>query len=125
MFSARLDKVRAEEAVTSSITPIEKSRIEHEALHVAATKGGLITIRGREMQAKTSVEDPRRSPAVEGLLWQISEQVTRQAQVAYYRDQGLAKHDIIKAVWHTEEGPSYEQACAAYDVMVGSLRKKG
>ena len=76
------------------------------------------------MQAKSSLDDPRRSAVVEGLLWQISEQVTRQAQVAYYRDQGLSKHDTIKAIWHVEEGPAYEQACGEYEVIVGSLMVK-
>jgi hypothetical protein len=125
MFSTSWEKARAEETVSSPLTPVEKNRIEHEALHIAATKGGLITIRGREMQAKTSFDESRRSAVVEGLLWQISEQVTRKAQVACYRDQGLSKHDIIKAMWHVEEGPLYEQACAEYEEIVSSFRRKG
>ena len=124
MFNRLLDRAKTEAAASSILTPVEKSRIEHEALHVAATKGGLISIRGREMQAKSSLVEPRRSAVVEGLLWQISEQVTPQAQVAYYRDQGLSKHDTIKAIWHVEEGPAYEQACGEYEVIVGSLRGK-
>ena len=124
MFNTSWEKARPVETTSSPLTSMEKSRIEHEALHAAAMKGGLITIRGREMQAKTSFDESRRSAVVEGLLWQISEQVTRQAQVTCYRDQGLSKHDIIKAVWHVEEGPLYEQACAAYDEIVSSLRRK-
>jgi len=109
-----------EEVTRSPITPIEKSRIEHLAVHAAATKGGIITIRGWEMQSKTIVEEPRRSAAVEGLLWQISEEVTRRAQVLNYRERGLTKHEIIKAVWKVEEGPMYEAACAEYKTIVGS-----
>jgi hypothetical protein len=90
MSNTPWEKARPQEAVPSPLTGMEKSRIEHEALHAAATKGGLITIRGREMQAKTSFDESRRSAVVEGLLWQISEQVTRRAQVASYRDQGLS-----------------------------------
>lgn len=125
MFSKSWEKARPEEAVPSPLTSMEKSRIEHEALHAAATKGGLITIRGREMQAKTSFDESRRSAVVEGLLWQISEQVTRRAQVTCYRDQGLSKHAIVKAVWHVEEGPLYEQACGEYEEIVSYLRRKG
>ena len=125
MFSTLWEKARLEEAVPSPLTHMEKSRIEHEALHAAATKGGLITIRGREMQAKTSFDESKRSAVVEGLLWQISEQVTRRAQITCYRDQGLSKHDIVKAVWHVEEGPLYEQACGEYEEIVSSLRRKG
>ncbi len=125
MFNTSWDKAKPEETAASPLTGMEKSRIEHEALHIAATKGGLITIRGREMQAKTSFDETRRSAVVEGLLWQISEQVTHKAQIAYYLDQGLSKHDIIKAVWHVEEGPLYEQACVTYEELVSSLRRKG
>jgi hypothetical protein len=92
------------EAPRSSLTPIEKSRIEHQAVHAAAIKGGTITIRGRQMQ--------------------VSEQVTRRAQVLNYRERGLTKHEIIQAVWKVEEGPLYQQACAAYEAIVGSPREK-
>lgn len=112
------------EATRSPLTPIEKSRIEHQAVHAAAIKGGTITIRGREMQAKTSVEEPRRGMAVEGLLWQVSEQVTRRVQVLNYRERGLSKQEIIKAIWKVEEGPLYQEACAAYEAIVGSPREK-
>jgi len=113
-----------EEATRSPFTPIEESRIEHAAVHAAATRGGIITIRGWEMQPKTSVEEPRRSAMLEGLLWQISEEMTRRAQVLSYRERGLTKREIIRAVWKVEEGPSYESACAAYEEIVGSQRKK-
>src|SRR5438067_11588720 len=112
MFTTPWDKARPEEAASRPLTSVEKNRIEHEALHAAATKGGLITIRGREMQAKTSFDESRRSAVVEGLLWQISEQVTRRAQVACYRDQGLSKHDIIKATWHVERSSWKSNAMA-------------
>lgn len=112
------------EANRSPLTPIEKSRIEHQAVHAAAIKGGNITIRGQQMQAKTSVEETHRGMAVEGLLWQVSEQVTRRAQVLNYRERGLTKQEIIKAVWKVEEGPLYQEACAAYEAIVGSPRKK-
>jgi hypothetical protein len=124
MFSTFLDAIKTEETTVNPLTCVEKSRIKHEALHVAAVKGGPITIRGREMQAKSSLDEPKRSAAVEGLLWQISEQMTRRAQVIYYRDQGFSRPDIIKAVWKVEEGPDYEEACAQYELIVGSLRKK-
>lgn len=106
-----------------ALTFIEKGKAQQEALHVAATKGGLITIRGREMQAKGSSQDLQRSPAMEGLLWQISEYVTHRAQVTAYRRQGLTKHEIIKAVWKVEEGLLYEEACAQYQEMVNSLER--
>jgi hypothetical protein len=125
MVSTSSDTVRTEGVGESPITPMEKSRIEQEALHIAATRGGLISIRGREMQAKSSLEEPKRSFVAEGLLRQISEQVTRQAQVTSYREQGLTKQEIIKAMWHVEEGPLYEQACVEYEEIVGSLRRKG
>jgi hypothetical protein len=112
------------EAARSLFTPIEGSRIEHAAVHAAATRVGIITIRGWAMQPKTSVEEPRRSAMVEGLLWQISEEMTRRAQVMSYRERGLTKREIIRAVWKVEEGPLYESACAAYEEIVGSQRKK-
>jgi hypothetical protein len=112
------------EATRSPLTPMEKSRIEHQALHAAATKGGIITIRGWEMQPKASVEEPRRAVMVEGLLWQISQEVTRRAQVLVYRGRGFTKHEIIRAVWKVEEGPLYEGACAQYEEIVGSQRKR-
>lgn len=114
----------AEGATRGSFTPIEKSRIEHQAVQAAAIKGGTITIRGREMQPKTFVEEPRRSAMVEGLLWQISQEATRRAQVLNYRAQGLTKHEIIKAVWKVEEGPSYQEACAAYEEIESSQRRR-
>jgi hypothetical protein len=112
------------EAARSPFTPIEESRIKHLAVQAAATRGGIITIRGWEMQPKTSAEEPRRSAMVEGLLWQISEEVTRRAQVLSYHERGLTKREIIRAVWKVEEGPSYESACAAYEEIVGSQGKK-
>jgi len=116
--------VTTEEATRSPLTSIEKSRIEHQALHAAAIKGGIIAIRGREIQPKTSSEEPRRSVMVEGLLLQISEEMTRRAQVASYRQQGLTKQEIIKAVWKVEEGPLYEAACAAYEDIVDAQKSK-
>ncbi len=112
------------EATRSPFTPIEESRIEHAAVLAAATKGGIVTIRGWEVQPKTSVEEPRRSAMVEGLLWQISEEITRRAQVLNYRERGLTKREIIRAVWKVEEGPLYESACAAYEEIVGSQRER-
>ena len=123
MFST-FHRGRTEEGIPSPLTPIERSRVEHEALHAAATKGGLISLRGKEMQAKTSLEEPGRSFVVEGMLKQVSEQATRQAEVIHYYDQGLSKHDTIKAVWKVEERPLYEQAGYEYEQIVSSQKKK-
>ena len=107
-----------------SLTPIDASRIKHEAEHAAAARGGVISLRGREIQPKASAEELQKSPIVEGLLRQISEEVTRRAQVLQYLEQGLTKHQIIKMVWGVEEGSLYEEACAEYDEIVGSRMKK-
>jgi hypothetical protein len=107
----------------ASLTSFEKSSIEHEAVHAAATKGGAIQIRGREIQSKGLGEGPGRTQMVEGLLWQISEQMTRRAQVLNYRKKGLTKAQIIRAVWKVEQGPPYEAASAQYEEIVGSLKK--
>src|SRR5579859_7499606 len=100
MLRTSSDTARMSEATESHLTSIEKKRIKHEALHVAATRGGLITFHGKEVQAKSSLEDARPSFAAEGLLRQVSEGVTRQAQLTYYRDQGLTRSEIIKTIWH-------------------------
>lgn len=105
-----------------SLTSLEKSSIEHEALHAAATRGGAIAIRGREMQSRGLDEGSGRTQMVEGLLWQISEQMTRRAQVLEYRQQGLTKAQIIRAVWKVEPGALYDAASAQYEEIVGSLK---
>jgi hypothetical protein len=124
MFETLHTENQVHEREPLPLTSIEKGKIEHEAVHAAAIKGGAITIHGREMQPKTAVEEPRRSQIVEGLLREISEEVTRRAQVLGYRERGFTKHEIIKAVWKVEEGPFYEEACAKYDEIVGSLVKR-
>lgn len=107
-----------------SLTPIDASRIKHEAVHAAAARGGAISLRGREIQPKSSADAPQTSPVVEGLLRQISEEVTHRAQVLQYLEQGLTRPQIIKMVWGVEEGPLYEEAWVQYDEIVGSRMKK-
>jgi hypothetical protein len=119
----RANQIDVEKPPAGPLTFIEKGKAQQEALHIAATRGGLIMIRGREMQPKGFPHDLQRSSGIEGLLWQISEHVTRRAQVAAYRRQGLTKHETIKAVWKVEEGPLYEEACAEYREIVTSLER--
>ena len=107
-----------------SLTPIEVSRIKHEAEQAAAARGGAISLRGREIQPKASAEGPQASPVMEGLLRQISEEVTQRSQVLQYLEQGLTKPQIIKMVWGVKDGPLYVEACIQYDEIVGSHTKK-
>jgi hypothetical protein len=107
-----------------SLTPIDASRIKHEAALAAAARGGVISLRGREIQPKASAEEPQTSPIMEGLLRQISEEVTHRAQVLQYLEQGLTKPQIIKMVWGVEEGSLYEEAGVQYEEIVGSRVKK-
>ena len=114
----------AREKASPSLTPMDASRIKQEAVHAAAARGGVISLRGREIQPKASVDEPQGSPVMEGLLKQISEEVTHRSQVFKYLEQGLAKPQIIKKVWGVQEGPLYEEAGVLYDVIVGLRTKK-
>ena len=118
---SQMDAVGAD---SPSLTPIDASRIKHEAVHAAAARGGVISLRGREIQPKVSAEEPQTSPVMEGLLRQISEEVTHRSQVFKYLEQGLTKPQIINMVWGVEEGSLYEEACVHYDEIVGSWMKK-
>ena len=117
-------QIDAMDQASPSLTPMDASRIKHEAEQAAAARGGAISLRGREIQPRASAEGPQGSPVMEGLLKQISEEVTHRSQVFKYLEQGLTKPQIIKLVWGVEEGPLYEEACVLYDEIVGSRLKK-
>jgi hypothetical protein len=62
----RANQIDVEKPIPGALTFIEKGKAQQEALHVAATKGGLIMIRGREMQPKGSHQDLHGSPTRRG-----------------------------------------------------------
>jgi hypothetical protein len=106
-----------------ALTSLERSRINNEAEHAAATRGGPVLVGGWDLQTRTIVDESGYSPMMEGLLCQIAEYMTRRAQVRCYLQQGLTKQEIIRAVWKGEGG-SYKAACAQYEEIVASLKQK-
>jgi hypothetical protein len=113
-----------DEVAGGPLSAFEKSQTKKEALSAAARKGGVLTIHGTEIQAKGSLFDEKRSLALEGALLKVSEQVTRKAQVLILQQQGLTLHEIIKAVWHVEDGPHYLVACEEYREFVAPMARR-
>ncbi len=107
-----------------ALTSLERSWINNEAEHAAATRGGPVLMGGRDLQTRTIVDESGYSPLMEGLLCQIAEYMTRRAQVRCYLQQGLTKQEIIRAVWKGEEGSYYRETCAQYEEIFASLKQK-
>jgi hypothetical protein len=93
-------------------------------LYAAARKGGVLVIRGTEMQAKGSLFDVQRSMTLEGMLMKVSDQMTHKAQVAALQKEGRTPREIIKAVWHVEDGPQYLAAYEEYQECVGPTARR-
>ncbi len=123
-LSHKTVRTDTDEVARGPLSAFEKSQTKKEALYAAARKGGVLMIRGTEIQAKGSMFDEKRSLTLEGMLMKVSEQVTRKAQVAALQKQGMKPHEIIKAVWHVEDGPLYLVACEEYREFVAPMARR-
>jgi len=116
MNTSTSGKRHAEEAISEPLSHRAANQTAKEALSAAARKGGAIMIRGRELRTMGSLSDEHRSPSLEGMLMQVSEQATRRAQILSYQKTGLTLYEILKRVWHVEDpaSPAYHAAYEEY-----------